>query len=234
MKRILALTQCFPCGSWICIEKILDRMADEGYEVIVVGLGNVPQKNKKFIYHLVPYFAYNRFGYITINPLISVLWNLPLFIVGLVHFLIKRPKLVTYNGLASGLVLSPLIKLFGSLNVIMYHSYLGQVRDSLFSRLSKFCGKFVDIVVVNSKGSADDVSQIFDEAKIVINEHFAEDVFFEESPTLRVKGDTLVISYAGRIDEDKLCFPLVLLRFHQLSRIYIFHLIMGCQTSILN
>lgn len=209
MNRILALTQCFPCGSWVCIEKILDKLADDGYEVIVVGLGNVPQKNKKLIYHTVPYLAYNRFGNITSNPLISALWNLPLFAAGLFYFFIKRPKVVTYNGLASGLVLSPSIKIFGSRNVIMYHSYLGQVNDSLFIRLAKFCGKSVDLVIANSRGSAADISQIFDSQKVIVNEHFAEDIFFEKSTDKKAKSDNFTVSYAGRIDEDKLCFPLM-------------------------
>jgi glycosyltransferase involved in cell wall biosynthesis len=138
-----------------------------------------------------------------------MLWNLPLFLVAIFYFIVKRPKVVTYNGLASGLVLSPLFKLFGSKNVIMYHSYLSKVSDSLFTKLAKFCGSFVDVVVANSRGSAKDVSQIFDPNKVIVNEHFAEEVFFEKTGATKNNNKTFVISYAGRIDEDKLCFPLM-------------------------
>jgi len=64
-------------------------------------------------------------------------------------------------------------------------------------------------VVVNSQGSGKDAETFIEKKKIVINEHFADDVFFSNDSKETNGGNTLTIAYAGRIDEDKLCFPLV-------------------------
>jgi|GEM_PF-1516985 len=212
MKRILTITQCFPCGSWLCIEKLLDALASKGYEVTIIGLGEIQKKNPKFKYVVVPYLAFNRFGNITCaHPLVSALWNMPLFLLGSIRIIFGHYDLVAYNGLASGLTLSPLAHLSGSKNIIMYHSYLGHIKNTPMKKMMVLFGKTADLVVANSRGSAKDISQIFALRKVIVNEHFADEAFFriKTNKAMQKEDSVLKIGYAGRIDEDKLCFPLI-------------------------
>lgn len=209
VKRLIALTQCFQCGSWICIEKILDKLADHGYIIIVIGLGEIQRRNSKFKYCAIPYPAFNKYGDITCrSPLFNIIWNLPLMVTGAVLSLIQRPKAVIYNGLATGLTMPPFTRLCGSLNIVMYHSFIGNAEGGL-KRLLHFLSKFVDMVVVNSRGSYRDISTVVDTEKIVINEHYADELFFRTRSQNERRVEALVISYVGRIDKDKLCFPLI-------------------------
>lgn len=209
VKRLIALTQCFQCGSWVCIEKILDKLADRGYTITVIGLGEIQQRNNKFKYCAIPYPAFNKYGDITCrSPLFNIIWNLPLMVTGVALSLIQRPRVVIYNGLATGLTMPPFTRLSGSLNIVMYHSFIGNI-ESRLRRLLHFLGEFVNIVVVNSRGSYKDISSVIDTEKIIINEHYADDLFFKINGQTVKKGGILVVSYVGRIDEDKLCFPLM-------------------------
>jgi len=209
MKKLIILTQCFECGSWFCIEKILDRLADHGYIVTIIGLGGTQHRNSKFKYYTIPYPAFNRYGDITCrSPLLNIIWNLPLIATGFILALCQRPQAVIYNGLATGLTMSPFIRILGSMNIVMYHSFLGGI-EGMMRKLLYFLGKFANAVVVNSRGSYRDVSSIIDTEKIVINEHYADDLFFKSGGQTVKSDDTLVVSYVGRVDEDKLCFPLM-------------------------
>lgn len=211
MKRLIVLTQCFKCGSWVCIEKILNKLSDHGYTITVIGLGETQQRNNKFRYCAIPYPEFNRYGFITcLSPLLNIVWNLPLIVTGFMITLFQKPEAVIYNGLATGLTMSPFIRLRGSKNIVMYHSFLGHT-DGMLKQLMKMLGSFVDIIVVNSLGSYHDVSPIINPKKILINEHYAEDIFFSEVPESDTSRNhvNFNITYIGRIDEDKLCFPLM-------------------------
>jgi len=181
-NKIFVITQCFPCGSWLCIEKIVDKLSEKGYEMHVLGLGRPSEKHKNIKYYLINYFAYTRYGNITCyNPILGILWNLPLYFSALILVLFINPKTIIYNSLTLGLILSPIFKLLGKKNLIMYHSIIGSP-DRITKYILKTLFRFTDLVVVNSTGMRDDLSEVVDNSKLVVNEHFADEVFFNSPP----------------------------------------------------
>lgn len=209
MKKVLVITQCFPCGSWLCIEKIVEKLAEKKLKIFVLGLGKPSAMLKGIKYFLIPYLSYTRFGNITCkSPIFGFLWYFPLYFFALVIAIFRNPKTIIYNGLTSGLVLSPFFKLIGKRNIIMYHSAIGDT-GKMTKFILKTLFRSVDLVVVNSFGSRDDLSEVVDSEKLVVNEHYADDIFFQ-LPAKKNKPHTgLKVLYAGRIDRDKRCFPLI-------------------------
>lgn len=209
MKKILFITQSFPCGSWLCIEKIVEKLSLKKFNLRILGLGKPAEKLKNVSYHLIPYFTYTRYGNITcISPVFGLLWYLPLYFFALIIALFYNPKTIIYNGLTSGLALSPFFKIIGKKNIIMYHSVIGDCGKTT-KKILRTLFRFVDLVVVNSIGMRDDLSEVVDGKKLVVNEHYADDVFFQ-IPAKEIKSHkNLKVLYAGRIDKDKRCFPLI-------------------------
>lgn len=209
MKRVLAITQCFPCGSWICIEKIIEKMVNRDLRATVLGLGKSPKHLPGVKYFKIPYIAYTKYGNIAgYSPILGLLWNLPLYLGAIFLAIFGRYDAIFYNGLTSGLVLSPFFRLFGKKNIIMYHSEIGN-QSKRSKKILKFLMKSVDLIVVNSLGSKEDILPVTEERKICVNLHYAERIFFDTPVPKKTKHDTLNVLYAGRIDSDKRCFPLI-------------------------
>ncbi len=208
-NKILVITQCFPCGSWLSIEKIIARLQEKGKRIYITGLGKPSGKNSHFNYFLIPYIDYNRYGFVTTySPLLGILWDMPLFLISILFSLIIRPQTVIYNGFGTGLILSPIFKLLGKKNIIMYHSVIKNC-SKITKKSIKLFSYFADLVIVNSEGSKDDLKNVISDKKIIVNEHFADDIFFSSGKKFQKPHTKLKILYVGRIDIDKLCFPLI-------------------------
>ncbi|KKQ35137.1 MAG: Glycosyl transferase group 1 [Candidatus Nomurabacteria bacterium GW2011_GWB1_37_5] len=208
-KRILVITQCFACGSWLSIEKITNILSDNKHALKILGYGSLHVKRSDQIYSIIPFIAYNRYGYLTCyGPMFVFLWNIPIFIVSLFQILLFRPNVIIYNGFGLGLILSPVSKIFGIKNIIMYHSTIRDVGIKTKNILKKLIN-YVDMIVVNSEGSRMDIIDVTPNNKIVTNHHFASDIFFNNKKRSPKPHDNLNILYVGRIDKDKLCFPLI-------------------------
>lgn len=208
--KIIVLTQCYSCGSWLCIEEILNVLNKQNkYKIIVIGLGNHSNKlDREIQYISIPYPRYDRWGIVTtLSPIVSFLWHIPLYLAGIFALIFYKPRLFIFNGLASGLVMSPVVKIFHGKTILMFHSFIGKYSQTTKEILTKMTDH-LDLVVVNSKGSADDIQTIFPIKKIVINKHHADDIFFEK-PILKTKINPLTITYVGRLDNDKQCLPLI-------------------------
>lgn len=164
---------------------------------------------KAIQYHTISYFAYTRYGDITcVSPALGFLWYLPLYFAALSATVFLNPKTVIYNGLTSGLVLSPFFKLFKKKNIIMYHSVIGRTSGAK-KVILKFLFRFVDLVVVNSIGSRDDLAPVVESKRLLINDHYADEIFFRSKKPKRTSGEELRVLYVGRIDKDKRVFPLI-------------------------
>lgn len=90
----------------------------------------------------------------------------------------------------------------------MYHSIIRDTNKTT-KHILKFLFLFIDLVVVNSTGMYDDLSGVVDKNKLIVNEHYADDVFFNAPSKSKEPHNSLKILYAGRIDTDKRCFPLI-------------------------
>lgn len=205
--RILVITQVFSGGSWLCIERILKKLTKRN-KILVLGLGKIFHKNKNFSFFALPYPRYDRWGFIpAYSPILSFLWSLPLFIFGFLLTIVYQPKIIIFNGLTSGLILSPFIKLFKKCSVVMLHSHVARNTPRI-QQILKVLAQSVDLLVANSQGGAEDAALIIHPDKIVVNEHYADDFFFKGSLPKRGK-KPFTIFYVGRLDKDKFCFPLI-------------------------
>ena len=209
LNEILVITPSFSGGSWIATEKILGKLSLKA-KIIVVGLGNVFNRNKRFKYFYIPYPKYEIWGaFHSKSPLFAFFWNIPLTFYFFTILLLKRPKLVIANGFSSSLLISPLIKMTGANFIVLYHGNIIGFMSKKTQKVAEFLSKFVDLVVVNSRGSFEDIKVIIPKEKILINEHFAEKLFFNDFNQDRKVSSSFKISYIGSLNKEKLFYPLV-------------------------
>jgi glycosyltransferase involved in cell wall biosynthesis len=207
-QKILVVSPTLSGGSWLVEEKLLARLNHKKISVYIAALGRVYYPNKTYRYSILPYPHYDRWGRITeIHPIFNLIWNLPLIVLACFLVMYYRPKVVVYNGLPLALSISPLCRLLKIRTVLMFHSYIANYSKLTHAILSLFA-RAVDTAVVNSKGSFFDLASIISQKKIIINEHFAEEVFFK-GPIRKKSSRTFTVFYVGRLDSDKLCYPLI-------------------------
>ncbi|MBU1672462.1 MAG: glycosyltransferase [Actinobacteria bacterium] len=206
---MLVLTSVFAGGSWICIEKVLERLDPSPSEVLVLGLGRLFHRRENLRYFTIPYPRFDRWGYITAySPVLGFLWNLPLLLVGTVALLVHRPRMVISNGFALGMVTAPLVRILGSRSVVMFHGYIGGYLGRL-EPIAKWLGGKLDLAVVNSRGSHEDATRVIDPSRVVVSEHSADPFFFAEPVPEREPGAPLTVFFVGRLDPDKYVYPLI-------------------------
>ena len=209
MKKILIVTPWYSCGGWLCIEKIARKLPKSKYCIDIVGLGQPDSQIKTARYFNIPSLNYNRYGHIAgFNPVFGFLWNLPLFVTSIWLALFNHYAAIIYNGLTLGLILSPIFRLLGKRNIIMYHSEI-RSQSKRVKFLLGILAKFVDLVVVNSIGSKDDLSQVISQDKIYINRHYVDDIFINLPVAKKIAHNTLKVLYVGRFDESKRVYPLI-------------------------
>ncbi len=204
--KLLVVTPAFSGGSWICIERILQQLQTD-YRIVCAGLGGVFHRQPEIKYYSIPFPRYDKWGYLTnLGALISMLWNLPLLLLAIIFGIFSRNKAVITNGFAIALMLLPFRWLFGGKMVVMYHGYIAKKVAWQSSFLRFWCAG-VDLVVVNSRGSVENVLDFIPRERIVTNEHFAENRFFEKD--LAKPDGKIIIQFVGRLDSDKMCLPLI-------------------------
>lgn len=208
-KKILVITPAFSGGSWVATEKILEGLIKKNTEVFCLGLGKIFHRQNDFLYFSIPFPRYDRWGFITtFHPLFSFFWNLPLLFIGIFLLVFFRPSMVITNGLTAGINIAPFVKLFKKPLVVMFHSSINDYSKSPFRKIFKTFTNLMDLVVVNSRGSFQNILPIISSNKIIINEHRADDFFFE-APIKTNSKKPFTIFYAGRLDKDKLCLLLI-------------------------
>ena len=116
--------------------------------------------------------------------------------------------MIISNGLGSSLGIAWAINLLRKRLIICFHGDLDENPLQGISGLIKKLCESIDLIIVNSGGSYNNVQPIILNSKIVINEHCAEDLFFSDSPK-PLSTKPFVIFYVGRLDEEKLCSPLI-------------------------
>ncbi|MFH1149484.1 MAG: glycosyltransferase family 4 protein [Actinomycetota bacterium] len=205
----MVLTSVFAGGSWICIEKVLERLDPGPSEVLVLGLGRLFHRKENLRYFTIPYPRFDRWGYITAySPVLGFLWNLPLLLLGMLALIAYRPRTVISNGFALGMVAAPLVRLLGSRSVVMFHGYIGGYLGRL-EPIARWLGGRLDLAVVNSRGSHEDATRVIDPSRVVVSEHSADPFFFAEPVPEREPGAPFTVFFVGRLDPDKYVYPLI-------------------------
>ncbi|MEI7792460.1 MAG: glycosyltransferase family 4 protein [Candidatus Berkelbacteria bacterium] len=211
MKKVFVVTPAFSGGSWICTERLITEIARQKVHVFSLGLGTIFHRNKAIKYFAIPFPRYDKWGFLTsLSSAVALIWNIPLMIFSFVALIVYMPSLVIFNGFAAGLTIAPFAKLLRIKTVVVYHGYIEKNSNSFVSGVLRFLIRFLDLVVVNSAGSFDNISSLVNEEKVAINEHYADEIFF--SGTIQRKqadSDKLNILYVGRLDSEKLCKTLV-------------------------
>ncbi|MCK4781683.1 glycosyltransferase [Candidatus Parcubacteria bacterium] len=208
-KRIIVATPTLCGGSWLYIERILEKLSSDNCQIFIIGLGKNFHKHKNFSYFSIPYPRYDKWGFIPgINPIIAFFWILPLFFVTIFFLIILRPSLVISNGCTSGMIIAPFVKLFKKPFVLMYHTGIYKSIGEISRKTLKTLSRFIDLAVVNSKGSFQDILPIMPSNKVIVSELWADNLFFE-SPIKDTLNQALTILFVGRLDKDKLCLPLI-------------------------
>ncbi len=208
---VLIITPALTGGSWIALKNMIES-PDERFRYAVLGLGNYRSKSKNFSVVSIPYFRYDgKIGVIISKyTILGFIYEIPLYLAAAARIIFSRPRVVVFNGLNTLLPLLPFAKISGSRVVLSFASWFDYKRFSLIENPLRSYGKFVDLVIANSIGTKENLSALFPREKIMVVEHCANDIFFEERDRvgLRRKWDIkekFVVAYIGRIDYDKHC-----------------------------
>jgi glycosyltransferase involved in cell wall biosynthesis len=208
MASVLVVTPSLTGGSWISIQRSLSALADVGWTVHVVALGRAEGTDPRFQLTAVPFPRYDKHGWLaTKSRLIGFAWNLPLLLLGLFFALKERPPIVIHNGFTSALTLGPAVRRLGSKSVVMYHGYVDPaVWDG---GVMKAAAKTIDLAVVNSPGSRQNLAGFMPDDRVVVSEHYADEALFQSEIARADQDAPLTVLYVGRLDPDKLCDALV-------------------------
>ncbi len=208
--KILIITPAFSGGSWVCIERLIENLKRK-YKISIIGLGKVVQTINNVEIKNIPYPRYDRWARVAgvgVSPFISFAWNLPLLVLSIIKLFSYKPDLIIINGFTTGLLISPLANLLKIKTVVSFHGFISGHLSGIGQSYARLLARSVDLAIVNSEGAKDDVSLIMSSDRIIINEHFADDIFFK-GIIKKHKFKKLIISYVGRLDIEKLCRTLV-------------------------
>jgi glycosyltransferase involved in cell wall biosynthesis len=148
---------------------------------------------------------------LSLNPLFSLLHQVPLIVISSILMMIFRPAVVMGNGVVSsipGLLLKPAI---GCRTVI---SHRGDITYYTSTRLRHLLWLLIqrraDLALVNSEGSRRDFSLVCPQSRIVVVEHSADRLFFSKMSKDHAKRllgfeNRFVIGYVGNLDKEKFC-----------------------------
>ena len=213
-KRVLVITPTLRTGSWICIMEMAKKLSRD-YDILVLGSGKVGRQKIPLRIVRIPYIDHDGlFGYIAYSNAVSIfLFNLPLLFLWLLAMIIHRPDILITNGLLPALFLNLPAKILGIRLVCSHHGYIGCLSDFTI-KFAKIFAKFIDLVIVNSEISKQDISQLIEPRKIIVVEHWTEEIFFSPKEKLKCKAefnfnDKFIVLYVGSIDRAKRFEPLI-------------------------
>ena len=162
------------------------------------------------------YLDYRSIGPIMArNPLVSLIYNLPLYIITPMALAIFRPKVVISNGFLSGLMallLAPALKI----RFVLFHhgQFEFYIKPSILRFLKNGISKSIDFAVANSIGSKLDLANLIEENRILIIEPYVRKSFFNLRDRMKIRidfglKDELVVFYAGWLNKEKRCDKLL-------------------------
>lgn len=215
-KTIVVISQCTRGGSWRCIRELLDHVLGNN-KLRVVSLGNDPgleqiDKDTNWKSYCIPYPNFDE-GWgeaVSSNTTYTVPSYLPLIIVSYVYVAFKRPSVVIANGLALSMAMAPLAKILGKKIVCDHNGVIEDYVNPRWYPLLRKLTSLIDLILVNSQLSFDDMTSVADPEKIVKLDLVADSYYFELKDRERLREEMnlkgkFVIFFAGRIDSQKNC-----------------------------
>lgn len=195
-------------GSWICIYELV-KVAFRHSETVVATLG-LPKENPKGVkVFKIPYPSYQKMSQnISSNVLFVSLYKLPLFLMLTIVSLIYRPETIIGNGFITSIGCIVPAKIIRARMIAAFHGHISHTISLSIRRAIRGLFNSFDLVTVNSIGSKEEASMLVDPRKILVIEHSAEEIFFQnrDRDELRKKmslKNKFVILYVGRMDAEK-------------------------------
>jgi glycosyltransferase involved in cell wall biosynthesis len=208
----MILTPDMKGGSFLATVQPLQEAKVRDLMVVSLGGSQTRQKGFQSCITFGNYLDYRRLGpLLARNPMAALLYNFPLLVIGPVLAILYRPKTVISNGIVAGLSVLPLRRALGSRFILSHNGQLEfYISPSLSRLLKNTIAREFDWVVVNSKGSAQDVRSLVPHQRIITVEQFPPAVFFgqRDRENLRARfgvGGRLVVLYVGWLNREKRC-----------------------------
>ena len=208
-------------GSWVCIYEFV-KVAYPHSQTLVTTLGLPKENPNDMTVFKIPYPSYQKLGpNVSSNILFVLLYKMPLFLMLTIVSLIYRPQTIIGNGFITSIACILPAKIVKARIIASFHGHVRHTIGPSIRHLVRFLCNSFDLVTVNSIGSKDDASMLIDPNKILVIEHSADDIFFQNRnrAALREKmslKDKFVILYVGRMDVEK-SFDALLSAFKNLS-----------------
>ena len=215
-KTIVVISQCTRGGSWRCIRELLDHILGKN-KLRVVSLGNESgmeqiDTHTNWRSFCIPYPNFDE-GWgeaVSSNTAYTMPSYLPLIAVSSTYVTFKRPNVIIANGLALSMAMAPLAKL---LNIKIVCDHNGVIEDYVNPRWYRLLRKFtslIDLILVNSQLSYDDMTRVASPEKIIKLDLVADPYYFQLTDRDNIRKEMkyegkFVIFFAGRIDSQKNC-----------------------------
>lgn len=228
-EKVLMITSGLAGGSFMALKNLAE--ADKGkFSYTILGLGRYKNISTKFHIISIPYFRYDGYwGHIAAKyPVLSFLFQIPLYVSAVFLFIFLSPKIIIFNGLATMLPLLPFAVLLRKKIVLSFRSWWDHERFQTIEPLVKFTGRFVDLTYVNSSGTKNNFAKVYPKNRIIVIGHHALPVYFEKRDRKKLRKEyglenTFTILYVGRIDEEKHCdFMIQLIQKFQKNKKLVF------------
>jgi glycosyltransferase involved in cell wall biosynthesis len=200
---VLVITPATRFGSWAWLEKVIEAAGTE-VEWIVVSYGRPPYELANVEFRTLPALV----DYAPLGRLLSrrgLLWLNAAYLLPLAPLawwcaIRYRTGVIVANGVVSAAIASPL-RLLGRRLFLAYHGALGH-SPRVIKRMLRLCLGGFEGAFVNSTGSADDLTLVYDRARIQVVHLWADDRFFAV-PLARPGSDRLRVLFVGRQDPEK-------------------------------
>jgi len=203
------------------------QLAGLSASTVVVTLSKVAGRTSNLkVFGFSKYLDYRKIGQLMAkNPIVSLMYHSPLYLMTLVLFLRFKPSVIISNGLLSGLFGLFLASIFRREFVLSHNGQLEfYVPAELLRTAERILAPTIGYAVANSTGSKEDLSKVIPKEKILVVEPPVEKSFFEVRDRQHLRNEMgiekkFVILYAGWLNREKRCDKLLglvpLLRGHE-------------------
>ncbi|MFN2544461.1 MAG: glycosyltransferase [Actinomycetota bacterium] len=201
-RKALILAPATRWGSWAWLERVIDASPPD-VSWIVVAYGRPARRMDRVRFVTLPAVDYARLGLKMSQrwlwPL-NLVFYLPLLPIAWFQAVRHRPATLIGNGLAPTVALSPL-RALGFRLVLAYHGYVGPAPAPVLGLLKSMLAA-CQAAFVNSRTSLDDLSRLLPRNRILMVEHWADDVFFQTSLEKPARTPPVVLC-VGRLYAEK-------------------------------